>query len=147
MARFVPARRTRSGEELRTSESEAGLLPLSSGGQSNPFHPCYESAGSCYLRSQTSELWKKGFNQSAPYDFRPAPGGGKEDHQSMESPVFIQSSGFSANKGATVNLCIHWSFPSFIRHIFIIHVNLSSRRFTNLLVNLSSKSQQYCFPV
>lgn len=84
---LVPARRARSGEELRATDSEASLLPLSRGGQSHPFLPRYESTGSCCLCPQTSELLKKGLNQSAPSVFSPAPCSGKEDHQSMESPI------------------------------------------------------------
>ncbi|KAI4791597.1 hypothetical protein KUCAC02_033913 [Chaenocephalus aceratus] len=71
--RLVPAQRAWSGEELRATEGESRPLPLPRGGRSRPFLPRYESTGSCRLRPQTSELWKKRLNQSAPSVFSPAP--------------------------------------------------------------------------
>eukprot|EP00064_Thunnus_orientalis_P007712 superscaffoldBa00000873_g7734 len=71
LERLIPARRAWSREELRATESEARLLPLSRGGQSCPFLPRYESTGSCCWCPQTTELLKKEFNQSAPSVFSP----------------------------------------------------------------------------
>nr|XP_040057727.1 uncharacterized protein LOC120834050 isoform X2 [Gasterosteus aculeatus aculeatus] len=69
--RLVPGRGAWSGEELKATESEA--RPFSRGGKSRPFLPRYESTGSCCLRPQTAELWKKGLHQSAPSVFSPTP--------------------------------------------------------------------------
>lgn len=77
LQRLIPARRARSREELRATESEARPLPIPRGGRSRPFLPHYESTGSSCLRPQTAELWKKGLNQSAPSVFSPAPCNGK----------------------------------------------------------------------
>lgn len=77
LERLVPVRRAWSGEELRATGSEVRPLPLPRGTQSRPFHPRYESTGSCCLCPQTTELWKKGLNQSAPSVFSPAPCTGK----------------------------------------------------------------------
>lgn len=77
LERLVPARRARSREELRATESEARPLTLPRGGQSHPFLPRYESTGSSCLCPQTAELQKKGLNQSAPSVFSPAPCNGK----------------------------------------------------------------------
>ncbi|TNN74114.1 MAGUK p55 subfamily member 4 [Liparis tanakae] len=79
--RLDPARRAWSGEELRATESEARPLPLPRGGRSRPFLPRYESTGSCCLRPQPAELWKKGLHQSAPAVFSPASCTEKPNHK------------------------------------------------------------------
>ncbi|XP_029980597.1 uncharacterized protein LOC115412313 isoform X1 [Sphaeramia orbicularis] len=71
LERLIPARRAWSGEELSMTESEARLLPLPRGGQSRPSLPRYQSTGSCCLCPQTTELWRKGLNHSAPSIFSP----------------------------------------------------------------------------
>ncbi|XP_070832818.1 serine/arginine repetitive matrix protein 1-like [Chaetodon trifascialis] len=94
LERLVPARRSRSREELRATESEARPLTLPRGGQSRPFLPRYESTGSSCLCPQAAELRKKGLNQSAPSVFSPAPcndgssaGGCSDDYAYPPPPV------------------------------------------------------------
>lgn len=64
--RLLPLRGAWSGEELRATESEARPLPLPRRAWSRPFIPHYESTGS------STEIWKKGLNQSGPLVFSPA---------------------------------------------------------------------------
>lgn len=73
-----------SGEELRTTESEARPLPRPRRASSQPFVPYYESTRS------SAEIWKKGLNQSGPLVFSPGPCKGKRCKTGSQSlHVFI----------------------------------------------------------
>ena len=76
LERLVPAKRARSGEELRVTDSETRPLPLHRG-ESRPFLPHYESTGSSRLCLQTTDLSKTELNQSATSVFSPVPCNGK----------------------------------------------------------------------
>lgn len=74
---LIPARRTRSREELGAADSEATPLPIPRGGQPRPFLPHCESTGGSCLHPQTTELWEQGSRQSGLPVSRPAPCNGK----------------------------------------------------------------------
>lgn len=124
LERFAPGRRAWSGEELRVTESEARLLPVPRGDRSRPFLPRYQSTGSCCLCPQTTELWKKGFNQSAPSVFSPASRAGKSgrgrrpiNHQSLHHPSTRARTNQKCESSAASSSAAHPPFVFQLTHM------------------------------